>query len=80
MQALDSSASSIGGTGDTLSLTEKILSARFTPFVVSGIFVALLLAWSRLDFSIPTHDAANHSNYSSLVEQWLCRPKGWNLD
>lgn len=62
------------------SLAEKILSAPVMPFAVTGLFLISLMVWANLDHSVPLFDAAVHSLDSSAVKQWLCRPKGWNID
>ena len=65
---------------ESKSLTERLLSSRLAPYIIAAVFVLILLAWSKLDFSVPEHDAVCHSNYSSLVEKWLCRPRGWSIE
>lgn len=44
-----------------------------------AFFSMLLLIWSLLDHAIPSHDAAAHSGYSSMVRQLLTHTREWNI-
>jgi hypothetical protein len=78
-KALSRSPVEYGDSEMVASKLEKVLSSQMTPFVITLCFVVVLIIWSLYDHSLPVHDAAWHSTYSSSVKQWLERPRTWNL-